>query len=153
MGNLRTLKAQPFAILVTCWLLTWIAFGDIALVSTSLEDTRIKTAQIAALDIGSPWRYRVLSNWLLAPFTANNDIFHFATLTLHGVLFAIMYALLWKWLRQHVTADRALIGCVLTAAFFPLFLKHFQGFAWSTLEVILVLAALLLMPRWSRLPH
>lgn len=148
MGNLRTITA----IHITCWLLTWVAFGDIALVPTSLEDTRIKTAQIAAQEIGSPWRYRVLSNWLLQPFTANNAVFHFGTLAVHGVLFAVMYELLWRWLRRWMSVERALVGMVITAALCPLFFKHFQGFAWSTLEVIFVLAALLLMPRWSRLP-
>lgn len=108
--------------------------------------------QIIAGDAGSPYRYRILSPMLAetlmplipgAPIIANAA----AYTLLHAIMFPLMFAALYHWLRVWLTADRALIGVLVFAVLLPLGMYVYFLSAYSVLEVILFSVGLLMLIR------
>lgn len=108
--------------------------------------------QIIAGEAGSPYRYRILSPLLaeaLTPFIPSAPIVANASAytLLHAIMFPLMFAAVYRWLRVWLSPDRALIGVLVFAVLLPLGMYVYFLSAYSVLEVILFSVGLLMLIR------
>jgi len=96
----------------------------------------------------SPYRYRVLSAWLVVPFTSAGVPIAYSIA--HALALPAMFVMLYAWLRAWMDEKTALIGVLLAAAFMPLMIQVWGIALYAPVEVILLCAGLLSLYRARR---
>lgn len=104
------------------------------------QDTRAGT-------IDSPYRYRILPAWLIAPLVGDGSP---PSVTLayglaHVVALPAMFLVLFAWLRVWLDETRALAGVLVVAALFPIMVQVWGIALYTPIEVICLCVGLLLL--------
>lgn len=131
-----------FAVLATFGYYIYAVVPDCV---TFHNDCFVLQQQIVNHTADSPYRYRILAPLLVQPlvFQPTDMGVILAYAAFHLIAFSLLYIGLFKWLRKWMHENRAMIGVLALAAVFPLVFRHYRLSAWATLEVDLLLGALL----------
>jgi hypothetical protein len=133
---------QRTALWLTLTVVTTVEFVRLALLP-SFADTWAHHQAIITLSIGSPWRYRVLTEYGSALIAPTPGAYAVVSLIGHLILFALLYRLT----AQYLGGVWGWAGAGVIAALMPPMLRHWQGYLWTPLEAVWLLAALLLLER------
>lgn len=97
----------------------------------------------------APWRYRVLPALIeqsIAP-GASDATMLIVDAVLHSVFVALLYPLLWTWLKRSMTAHLALVGVLAFALVFNIALQIYTSSLSSIIELNLLLLMLLVLDK------
>jgi len=91
----------------------------------------------------SPYRYRILTPLILSALERGIG-YTSAYMVFHGGVVMGLFAALYTWLRHWASSSRALVGCLIVAAAFPM-MAHAPYTAWTSLEALLLAVGLILI--------